>query len=151
MFGFGAPKPQIAAQQVQASPSPLTPTVPTPSPLPPMAPRTLPPMARPTLPPMSPQHAAQAPMPAAKRKYRFGASAWLSDDGHPQIIYIAENAPCIGWGIRLGDVIIEMNGEIMDDIRLIDREIAAMSWGSPVSLTVIRNGTRMIINGHIGI
>lgn len=56
----------------------------------------------------------------------------------PEVSYVQENSPAATAGIQAGDIIIEMDGEKVDDVNDVQR-IISINTGTPVDIKVRRN------------
>jgi S1-C subfamily serine protease len=59
------------------------------------------------------------------------------------VLHVEPNSPSASAGVAVGDLIVSLNGEPVDDVRDALHRIARLSVGDSVSLAVVRGGARM--------
>jgi S1-C subfamily serine protease len=59
------------------------------------------------------------------------------------VLHVEPNSPAASAGVLVGDLIVSLNGNPVDDVRKALHRIARLNVGDSVSLVVIRGGARM--------
>src|SRR6516164_9041961 len=60
------------------------------------------------------------------------------------------NSPAIKAGVKSGDVITKVNGEVVNDARSLARRISTLSPGASVKLTLVRGGKEEVVTITLG-
>jgi len=63
---------------------------------------------------------------------------------------VAENSPASSAGLKAGDVITKVNGEVVNDARSLARRISTLSPGASVKLTLVRGGKEEVVTITLG-
>jgi serine protease Do len=71
-------------------------------------------------------------------------------DGRVTVAGIDRNGPAAKSGIRIGDVVLAINGDRIDSSRGLIRAVAAVPPGDSVRVTVRRQGREMEISVSVG-
>lgn len=74
------------------------------------------------------------------RPYRDAAAYFLSLDSRPRVLAVAQGGPADLAGVKVGDVVLQVNGKSCDDA---DQPEKACADGKPVSLVLERAGARV--------
>jgi len=69
----------------------------------------------------------------------------LADDSGVEVKRVEENSPAAKAGVKENDIILEVNGQKVDDIDEFIRTVGETSPGSKVNLTIWRNGSKQNI------
>lgn len=77
-------------------------------------------------------------------------SVGLKEPKGAMVTQLAEKGPAVKSELKPGDVIVEVNGEKIDDSRDLARKIAAIRPKAPVDLTVVRDGDRRNVKLSLG-
>jgi serine protease Do len=67
-----------------------------------------------------------------------------------EVVSVDEGTPAAGAGIRLGDVIVELNGEPIESANQLTTSLAGYEPGDEVTLTIVRDGKRRAIEVELG-
>jgi serine protease Do len=70
----------------------------------------------------------------------------LRDDSGVEVTHVEENSPASKAGLKVNDVILEVNGQKVDDDSQFARTIGETSPSTKVNLTIWRNGTKQNIS-----
>ncbi len=81
---------------------------------------------------------APRPLPPAAAE-RLGAGAAV------QILQVLESSPAERAGLRRGDLLVELDGELVDDANALQRLMVAERIGRRVSATVLRDGAELSV------
>jgi serine protease Do len=77
-------------------------------------------------------------------------SIGLSEAKGAMITKVAEDGPAAKQDVKAGDVIVEVNGEKIDDSRDLARKIAELHPGTDVKLAIIRYGEKRQVDMKLG-
>lgn len=78
------------------------------------------------------------------------ASLGLEGTQGALVASVVEGGPAEKAGVKMGDVILSLDGEPLDDPKDLPRMVAASKAGSELALTVLRNGKQKKLNVEIG-
>ncbi|MCP3979869.1 MAG: PDZ domain-containing protein [bacterium] len=92
-----------------------------------------------------PSPPAPAPLPSAvdaSRSNQAWLGLWLSDavDGGVEVIALVPRGPAQAGGIRVGDVIVEIDGKVVPNENGLGRVLARSAPGDAVKALVVRSG-----------
>ena len=73
----------------------------------------------------------------------------LKDDSGVEVTHVDENSPASKAGLKENDVILEVNGQKVDDGGQFARTIGESSPGTKVNLTIWRNGAKQNISATL--
>jgi serine protease Do len=73
----------------------------------------------------------------------------LKDDQGLEVTRVDENGPAAKAGLKEGDVILEVNGKGIEDIRQFQTSIGETSPGTKVNLTIWRNGAKRTVSATL--
>lgn len=119
-----------------------------------------------------PPVATPAPAPAAAAaakvvEYRFGESGWLgamianslltgetgqiaSQSSGVRIVRVLSDSPALKSGLRKNDIILAIGGKLQTDINKFIGDISALTPGTTVTMSILRDGERVEIPITIG-
>jgi Do/DeqQ family serine protease len=63
---------------------------------------------------------------------------------------VRAGGPADHAGLKMGDVILQLNGKEVSDANVLRNEVAGMSPGTDVSLTIVRNGAQQQVHVRLG-
>jgi len=73
----------------------------------------------------------------------------MKDDSGVEVTHVEENSPAAKAGLKEHDVILEVNGQKVDEGDQFARTIAEMTPGSKASLTIWRNGAKQTVTATL--
>ena len=92
----------------------------------------------------APEAAAPAAGPTSGRKVRFGTVPEFSFAGPGvKVDSVVPDSPAAKAGVQGGDILIEMAGQELADLRAYSDVLKTLSPGQEVSLAVLRDGNRV--------
>ena len=80
----------------------------------------------------------------------IASSLGLDKPRGAMIADVTEGGPSDGTDLRVGDVIVKVNGADISDVRDLQRKIAALQPKSPADITVFRGGKEMLAKVTLG-
>lgn len=75
----------------------------------------------------------------------------LKDNAGVEVTKVTDDAPASRAGIKVGDVILEINGQKVDSGEEFTNVIISKTPGTKVSLTVARNGVKQTMTATLGV
>ncbi|MEO6859776.1 MAG: trypsin-like peptidase domain-containing protein [Solirubrobacteraceae bacterium] len=88
---------------------------------------------------------AQIGAAVAPRPLPPAAAERLGRRGAVQILQVLESSPAERAGLRRGDLLVELDGEVVDDANALQRLMVAERIGRRVSATVLRDGAELSV------
>ena len=76
--------------------------------------------------------------------------SWRADQGGVLVAGVYRNSPAATAGIRPGDVITHIGGEVVVDSRDALNRIAGLRPGTTVALKVVRSGEALTLEATVG-
>lgn len=73
----------------------------------------------------------------------------LNDDSGVEVKRVDENSPAAKAGIKENDVILELNGKVIEDIEQFQTTVGETQPGTKVSLTVWRDGAKQTLSTRL--
>jgi len=77
------------------------------------------------------------------------ATAEAKSDGHYRVIMVAKDSPASAAGFKVGDLLLAMDGERLDDREWMQRRLAEKRWGDDVDYRVLRDGSEVDLAVHL--
>jgi membrane-associated protease RseP (regulator of RpoE activity) len=77
-------------------------------------------------------------------------SARIRGEAGTRITFVVPGSAADRAGLQSGDVLVELNGEPINDARGLSAEIHALAPGDRVSLTVLRDGDEQVLDAELG-
>ena len=87
--------------------------------------------------------------PERHRRYRRTRSAWPRRKG-AMVTKVTEDGPAAKTDLKAGDVIVEVNGDKIDDSRDLARTIAELNPETDVNLAIVRYGEKRDVSMKLG-
>jgi S1-C subfamily serine protease len=80
----------------------------------------------------------------------LAAGMGLKDMRGVVISSVTPGGPAANAGLKVGDVILKLNGKDVDDANVLRNAIAAMQPGTQVTVTILRNGSQQDLHAKLG-
>ncbi len=77
------------------------------------------------------------------------ATAEAKSEGHYKVIMVMKDSPASAAGFEVGDLLVAMDGERIDDREAMQRRLAAKRWGDDVDYRVLREGREVDLPVHL--
>jgi serine protease Do len=73
----------------------------------------------------------------------------LSSDSGVEVMHVDEDSPASKAGLRVNDIILELNGQKVDEVEQFVKTIGDTAPGGKVDLTILRSGTKQNLSARV--